>query len=192
MFSASEMQGVRPNQEDAISIVVDQEKFRGKLFAIFDGHGGNNTSRFAAANLAPILAKNLTVYPSIEDSLAATYQELHRQVAEKLFSDGCTALVSYVTASSVYFANAGDSRAVLFRGNDVMFSTTDHKPTTLAERVRIQDLGGFVTEKGRVTGELACSRALGDVGFQPYVSYVPDITRGTLPLFILFVSIALS
>ena len=57
--------------------------------------------------------------------------------------------------------NIGDSRSVLCSGQKVAFATSDHKPTNPDERARIEQAGGHVTQ-GRVNGQLAVSRALGD------------------------------
>ena len=57
--------------------------------------------------------------------------------------------------------NIGDSRSVLCSSNQVKFATLDHKPTNADERARIEAAGGHVTQ-GRVNGQLAVSRALGD------------------------------
>lgn len=42
--------------------------------------------------------------------------------------------------------------------------------------MRIQRLGGFVSENGRVCGNIAVARSLGDKPYQPYVSSTPAIT----------------
>jgi serine/threonine protein phosphatase PrpC len=51
--------------------------------------------------------------------------------------------------------------------------THDHKGSDQKERKRIRDLGGFVSEKGRVMGDVAVSRALGDCQYNPFVSTDP-------------------
>ena len=50
---------------------------------------------------------------------------------------------------------------MLSRGGSVQFATIDHKPTDAGETARIQGAGGFI-EMGRVCGNLAVSRSLGD------------------------------
>ena len=70
------------------------------------------------------------------------------------------------------------------RRNSVKFSTADHRPSERLEQDRIEAAGARV-EIGRVQGDLAVSRALGDFQYkmQPNVDHteqpvscIPDIT----------------
>ena len=86
----------------------------------------------------------------------------------------------YIKGSKMWTASAGDSRAVIARGNaenneiEAIQLSFIWKPNLPDEMKRIQDLGGFVTHNGRVGGVLAVSRALGDIEIQPYVSWEPS------------------
>lgn len=67
---------------------------------------------------------------------------------------------------TLYVANCGDSRAVLSGENGSVISlTSDHKADRPDEVDRIRRAGGFVVHK-RVMGELAISRAIGDLDFK--------------------------
>jgi protein phosphatase 2C family protein 2/3 len=59
-------------------------------------------------------------------------------------------------------ANAGDCRAVLSRRGRALDLSTDHKPTSAAEALRIAAAGGTVDSEGYVNGCVSVSRALGD------------------------------
>lgn len=81
-------------------------------------------------------------------------------------------------------ANIGDSRALLSRGGNTVALTKDHKPTNDEENSRIRAAGGYV-EFGRVDGQLALSRAVGDAPYKQNkalplekqrVIALPDIT----------------
>jgi serine/threonine protein phosphatase PrpC len=74
----------------------------------------------------------------------------------------------------LYVANVGDSRAVLFRKDKPIRMTVDHKPRFEEERIKSIE-GGCVTGEGggRVNGQLAVSRSLGDFYMHPYVIYEP-------------------
>jgi len=91
--------------------------------------------------------------------------------------------------------NCGDSRAVLSRAGEAIALSSDHKPNSASERERITKLGGSVKWHGlttkksgkpilgtgvwRVNGNLAVSRAIGDVAERPFVSPTPETHRVT-------------
>jgi serine/threonine protein phosphatase PrpC len=79
---------------------------------------------------------------------------------------GTTIVVVIVTPEWVVCANAGDSRAVFAKsGAKAVPLSYDHKPDDEAEQRRIRDAGGYVAG-GRVEGDLAVSRGLGDFRFK--------------------------
>lgn len=80
---------------------------------------------------------------------------------------GCTAIVALKHGMKLYVANAGDSRAVLCRGDGSAFALSDdHKPLQERELARIMSAGGFVTKEGRINGNLNLSRSLGDLKYK--------------------------
>lgn len=95
--------------------------------------------------------------------------------------NGSTATTALVLGRRLYCANLGDSRTLLcrfapfliyvislelsFRNFEPVLLTQDHKPTREDEARRIREAGGFVINN-RVMGELAVSRAFGDVDFK--------------------------
>lgn len=81
-------------------------------------------------------------------------------------SSGCTAVVALLVQRELYVANAGDSRCVVCRVDKALDMSFDHKPEDVAERARIENAGGRVTEDGRVNGGLNLSRALGDHAYK--------------------------
>ena len=78
---------------------------------------------------------------------------------------GCTACVALITATEIYVANSGDSRAVLSKKGVAVEMSRDHKPDLPTEKKRIEKAGGFV-EDGRVNGILNLSRSLGDMEYK--------------------------
>lgn len=79
---------------------------------------------------------------------------------------GTTACVVLLTPEWVVCANAGDSRSVISRlGNKAVPLSYDHKPDDEPEERRIRAAGGYVAG-GRVEGDLAVSRGLGDFRFK--------------------------
>jgi serine/threonine protein phosphatase PrpC len=61
---------------------------------------------------------------------------------------GCTAVLAVMKGRELFVANAGDSRAVLGRAGTAVALSEDHKPASTAEKQRITDAGGFVSEVG--------------------------------------------
>jgi serine/threonine protein phosphatase PrpC len=78
-------------------------------------------------------------------------------------ASGTTATAALVTPDLIICANVGDSRTII----DAYPLSTDHKPTLPEERQRILDAHGMI-HFGRVDGELAVSRAIGDFEFKAY------------------------
>ena len=79
---------------------------------------------------------------------------------------GTTAVVVMTTPKWIVCANAGDSRAVYSKSSRRSVPLSyDHKPEDEDEERRIREAGGYVSG-GRVQGDLAVSRGLGDYRFK--------------------------
>ena len=79
---------------------------------------------------------------------------------------GTTACVVLLTPLWIVCANAGDTRSVYSRsGRRCVPLSYDHKPDDEGEERRVRDAGGYVSG-GRVEGDLAVSRGLGDYRFK--------------------------
>mmetsp|Transcript_18652 Transcript_18652/g.38419 ORF Transcript_18652/g.38419 Transcript_18652/m.38419 type:complete len:535 (+) Transcript_18652:267-1871(+) len=102
----------------------------------------------------------------------------HLSAIEDEGDSGTTTCVVLITPDSIVCANAGDSRAVFARrpeapSTDLSATTVgkaiplsfDHKPDDEEEEQRVRNAGGYVTG-GRVEGDLAVSRGLGDFRFK--------------------------
>ena len=88
------------------------------------------------------------------------------ELLEEEGNSGTTACVVLVTPHCILCANAGDSRGILRQLNGrTMALSFDHKPEDEGEEGRIRAAGGYVTG-GRVEGDLAVSRGLGDFRFK--------------------------
>ena len=70
-----------------------------------------------------------------------------------------------MTATEIYCANAGDSRAIIAQGVKTFDLSDDHKPDNEDEQMRIEAAGCDVTD-GRVAGKLSLSRAIGDLAYK--------------------------
>ena len=104
-----------------------------------------------------------------------------RDSQEQWIRSGATAVLGIVSNSTegerkLTVAWVGDSRAVLCRAGVGVPLTEDHKALREDEKQRIREAGGSVDRKGRLFGDLAVSRAFGDLshkGRDP-----KDIIRG--------------
>eukprot|EP00906_Rhabdomonas_costata_P021573 RCo031304 len=168
---ASGMQGWRRGMEDAHTCVLNLGgSKRCAFFGVYDGHCGQNTARFCGENLH----KRLTSDPAFadgryEEALSSAFlgidEDLLRDPMLHNDGSGCTAVVVLVTDTEIYCGNAGDSRCVLCRDGKPVPLSQDHKPNNETELKRIQQAGSFVSS-GRVNGNLALSRAIGDFDFK--------------------------
>lgn len=94
--------------------------------------------------------------------------------------DGSTACCALIVGGVLAVANLGDSRAVLGRaGGRTLALSVDHKPDDAEEHQRICEAGGLVTlfpgDCARVNGDLALSRALGDVRWKFPMQETPSM-----------------
>ena len=173
-YAHSGMRGWRHHMEDAV--VAEQITPALSCFAVFDGHGGDHCARWAARELPRRCRALLTAAGGLS---GAALSDVRRPLAELMMEMdgelrshgrlswhcGATAVVLLVTAEEICLANLGDSRAVLCRGSRAVALSRDHKPHEAGERTRILQAGGFVAD-GRVNGDLALSRALGDFRYK--------------------------
>jgi len=193
--------------EDAHTALCSVEGFPSwSFFGVYDGHAGSGISARCATSLLPSILEQLAtvetpvVSADMDEESTETgpisrairsgfllLDEKMRQLPEVQNGQdksGSTAICCLVTKKHLYFANCGDSRAVLARGGKVMLATYDHKPVNPVEKERIQKAGGTVMIQ-RVNGSLAVSRALGDYEYkqnqgkgqcEQLVSPEPEIT----------------
>eukprot|EP00450_Noctiluca_scintillans_P026696 CAMPEP_0194534316 /NCGR_PEP_ID=MMETSP0253-20130528/72463_1 /TAXON_ID=2966 /ORGANISM="Noctiluca scintillans" /LENGTH=342 /DNA_ID=CAMNT_0039379967 /DNA_START=47 /DNA_END=1072 /DNA_ORIENTATION=- len=90
---------------------------------------------------------------------------------------GCTALCVLFSEALLVCANAGDSRAVLWRAGRAVELSHDHRPNDRGELRRIEAAGGRIEAKGasfRVNGILNLSRAIGDLEFKQRSDLLPE------------------
>eukprot|EP00759_Apiculatamorpha_spiralis_P025580 PhF_6_TR29010/c0_g1_i1/m.42264/K14803/PTC2_3; protein phosphatase PTC2/3 len=188
--ATAEMNGWRSSMEDAHSLLVLDNKTEAMFVGVFDGHNGADCSVFAARNMETVLKTEPR--PISEERITQIVCEIDRKFINADGHDGSTgvfAIISPENGWSVQVANIGDSRCL--QGNvttkQCIALSEDHKPTGAKERARIEAAGGCVSQ-GRVNGDLAVSRAFGDVQFKApnlpperqAVTVCPDFAYSTL------------
>ncbi|KAH6649706.1 phosphatase 2C-domain-containing protein [Chaetomium tenue] len=187
-YGLSAMQGWRISMEDAhtaeLDLLEDNPKAAKEhasqlsFFGVYDGHGGSNVALFAGDNIHRIVAKQDTFKAgnyeqALKDGFLATDRAILNDPKYEDEVSGCTACVGLITDDKIYIANAGDSRSVLGVKGRAKPLSFDHKPQNEGEKARITAAGGFV-DFGRVNGNLALSRAIGDFEFKKSAELAPE------------------
>ncbi|OCL14494.1 PP2C-domain-containing protein [Glonium stellatum] len=193
IFGVSSMQGWRISMEDAHACVLDlqaeSDESNGKkaatpadqrlsLFGVYDGHGGDKVAIYTGENLHKIIAKQDAfkqgnIEQALKDGFLATDRAILSDPRYEEEVSGCTASVGIISKNKIYVANSGDSRSVLGIKGRAKPLSFDHKPQNEGEKARIQAAGGFV-DFGRVNGNLALSRAIGDFEFKKSADLPPE------------------
>ncbi|CAG5182435.1 uncharacterized protein ALTATR162_LOCUS10160 [Alternaria atra] len=187
IYGVSSMQGWRISMEDAHATVLDFAGEEGKptgndkrlaFFGVYDGHGGDKVALYAGEQLHQIVAKQEAfkqgdIKKALQDGFLATDRAILSDPKYEEEVSGCTATVGVLSKDKIYVANAGDSRTVLGVKGRAKPLSFDHKPQNEAEKARIQAAGGFV-DFGRVNGNLALSRAIGDFEFKKSADLPPE------------------
>ncbi|KAJ3273413.1 Protein phosphatase 2C 2 [Terramyces sp. JEL0728] len=161
--------------EDAHTTLTDLEQDNKHIsfFAVFDGHGGSHAAKFSGKNLHLNIVKTLQFkegkyQEALKQGFLDTDVELRADPTHEREPSGCTAVATLITDDhTIYCANAGDSRAVLSNSGIAVPLSFDHKPSNQVAA------GGFV-EFGRVNGNLALSRAIGDFEFKANPDKSPE------------------
>ncbi|KAL3286156.1 hypothetical protein HHI36_000668 [Cryptolaemus montrouzieri] len=173
-YGVASMQGWRVDMEDAH--MAKTQLGEGELkdwsyFAVFDGHAGARVSKHCATHLLEAIMATEEFQEDTKKGIHNGFLELDNQMRSlpELSSgedrSGTTAVCAFISSRLIYIANCGDSRAVLCRQGEPVFSTQDHKPGLPSELDRIVKAGGSVMIQ-RVNGSLAVSRALGDYDYK--------------------------
>lgn len=151
------------------------------LFAIYDGHMGDNVPAYLQKHLFSNILKEEEFWIDPNRSISKAYEKTDQAILSRssdLGRGGSTAVTAILmNGRRLWVANVGDSRAVLSKRGQAIQVSTDHEPST--ERGSIENRGGFVSnmpgDVPRVNGQLAVSRAFGDKSLKTHLRSDPDI-----------------
>ncbi|KAH3680291.1 hypothetical protein WICPIJ_008333 [Wickerhamomyces pijperi] len=203
-YAVGTMQGYRLTQEDShLSHFYQSIEFQTidntlitidiKIFAVLDGHGGDESSKFLGENLSGYVMDEIIKRETVENlqrfqtnealiihklqnsfivADSHLYSHLHphshmqRSHGWKRNNSGSTAIMAVIINNEdLYTVNSGDSRLILSYDGTAKSLSFDHKPNHIGELIRINDADGSVSYN-RVGGILALSRAFGDFNFK--------------------------
>eukprot|EP01121_Diplochlamys_sp_Union-15-3_P005265 TRINITY_DN15593_c0_g1_i1.p1 TRINITY_DN15593_c0_g1~~TRINITY_DN15593_c0_g1_i1.p1 ORF type:complete len:234 (+),score=37.67 TRINITY_DN15593_c0_g1_i1:59-703(+) len=124
------------------------------------------------------------VFTALREGVINTDRVICQRAAEEGIVDGSTLVAVFIIGEELYVANLGDSEALLGRRilnnlYEPILLSFKHKPTNDAEKERITNAGAPVV-RGRIFGNLAVSRALGDHAYKRYVISEPYLNKHVL------------
>jgi serine/threonine protein phosphatase PrpC len=162
------------------------------FIGLFDGHGGKKISSYLKENLPLYFLKkyhkNIYTKPSTATKIFNKFFDIvqnnliaeHPQVIKRCGSTACIGIHhKHKNQHKLWVLNVGDTRMVKCNKMNIAEQLSlDHKPNEPSEKLRITQLGGEVkkapNDDYRI-GNLAVSRAFGDLDCVPYVTHNPSI-----------------
>jgi serine/threonine protein phosphatase PrpC len=175
--------GDRTNNEDKFMICDDLRIFDDIIipyFAIYDGHGGYSCSEYIKKNLhheihyymKELLDENSQNF--LNDLIIALQKiiilvDINYFDSELNFSahHGSTCVFVFFIGTYALCCNLGDSVSILLRKNEKrIYLSRDFNPKREIERQRIELKKGYITNDGRLLGNISVSRAFGDWKFK--------------------------
>ncbi|XP_076957245.1 putative protein phosphatase 2C 25 [Bidens hawaiensis] len=172
--------GKREHMEDRFKAKVD---FNGDnkqaFFGVFDGHGGSKAAEFASENLEKNIKNEVEKMGEVEivEAVKQGYLTTDSEFLKQEQRGGACCVTAVITSGNIVVSNAGDCRSVVSRGGVAEALTSDHRPSRLDEKQRIESLGGYVDcirGVSRVLGTLAVSRGIGDRSLKQWITAEPE------------------
>jgi len=136
--------------EDAVAVNEDVAGY--KLFAVFDGHGGDKATKLAQQLLPEQLHQHLQqagckkqagsdAFTALDDRLCSMLLEEEKMPMPDT-SSGTVVCAALLKDREILVLNAGDCRLVASEGGTAAAYTTDHSPEkNEQERKRLEALG---------------------------------------------------
>lgn len=194
-YGLSSMQGWRINMEDAHATITNMKEVNDYIendqeieekedsvayaseiddsttfFGVYDGHGGEKAAIFTGDHLHE-LVKSTNAFKqgdyvnALKEGFLSCDQAILKDFYMRDDDSGCAATSIILNNKQIYCGNAGDSRTIMSINGFAKALSYDHKPSNEGEKARICSAGGYV-DMGRVNGNLALSRGIGDFEFK--------------------------
>ena len=158
--------GIRNTMEDAHFVDTDFGGRQWIFCGIYDGHGGQFASGYAAENMHRVFLDNLLHGATPQQAFIDSYEKISAGLSEQ--TSGTTAVNIFIKNGIIYTANAGDARAIVIGKNQVIQLTIDHRVGNTEERQRIENSGGRIVYSyvSNGAGGLMPTRTIGDQPFK--------------------------
>jgi len=151
VLSFSEKGCIRKNNEDSFLVLPEQG-----LYAVADGMGGHRAGEVASSTALQELGKSIPQLvelegQALESGLTEAFIQANRVVYESSTTEsenagmGTTLTVLLVLSKTVVIAHVGDSRAYLWRDEELTSLTVDH--SLVGELVRLGQISPEEAEK---------------------------------------------
>lgn len=153
-YKGSKGAGDKTPNQDNFSITCFKSGYT--MICVFDGHGkdGHETSVRTVQTVPYYLTKSKHFPNKMEEALKEAFVSSHLEMVKyanknnmDIEASGSTAVATVYKDTTMWFAWAGDSRAIMgTRGDkpEVIMETVDHKPDAPKEKARIEACGGEV------------------------------------------------
>ncbi|KAG0494330.1 hypothetical protein HPP92_005324 [Vanilla planifolia] len=183
VYSLASRTGTRHTMEDGYGVITDiHGDSKQALFGVFDGHGGRAAVDFVMEKLGKNIIRSVEEVNEKEEgslklAIKAAYLKTNQEFLSQGVRSGSCAATVLLKNGELHVSNVGDCRVVMSRKGVADALTTDHRPGREDERIRIENLGGFVNCRNgvwRVQDSLAISRAIGDIDMKEWVISEPD------------------
>lgn len=173
-------------------------------FAVFDGHGGAQASKYCARMMSMHIADAFntgsgvgadTLHERLALACTQAFEDADLKLREMNSTHGTTATCVFVSAHAIDVANVGDSEAYLFTPDGKAHPLIeDHRVDTCAlhEQTRVINAGGKLRQardargmpRGPMRvfpGGLAMTRTIGDADASTAVIHTPGMTHAPYP-----------
>lgn len=188
VFNAG-LQGPRDDMEDAESIILNLDgKIKNKapvnFYAIYDGHGGKEVSKFLEQHFYKLFTNPKVTYPLTKQYATWACDKMQNllkknKIAYKAGST-CVAVIHFKHQGKecLNVINVGDSKCIMCKDLFGYQLSVEHKPDYPKELIRLKKGGHQITYDGydfRISG-LSVSRAFGDADCKGVIHH-PDLKK---------------
>jgi len=175
--------GGRQTLEDDYDLVIGLSRGSPSvLAAVFDGHGGPEVARLAAARFPVLFRNSLNSGVVADEAIRAAFMQIDKE--SLAYESGAVAVACWLKGGEVVFANAGDAELLLISKGSHVPLTEMHRLSNSLERARILRAGGGISGSYVTLPDgsgLECTRAIGDWKFRR-VGIIADPRVGLAPL----------